>query len=208
MRLRGPMPFGVLAFTAAYLAVATLFAWRTGNVEFLFYIVVVVVLASVVAVVHLRAVLSRGALWCLSIWGLAHMAGGLAAVPASWPIEGSKAVLYSLWIVPGLLKYDHVVHAFGFGVTTWVCWQGLGSLAGGIRPTLGPLVLCGAAGLGFGALNEVVEFVAVLVVPETNVGGYLNTGWDLVANTAGATIALLWIRIRSRYSDALRPGAS
>ena len=43
-------------------------------------------------------------------------------------------------------------------------------------------MLCAAAGSGFGALNEVVEFIAVLTIPETNVGGYENTGWDLVAN--------------------------
>jgi hypothetical protein len=31
-------------------------------------------------------------------------------------------------------------------------------------------------------------------MPETNVGGYVNTGWDLVANTVGATVAVLLIR--------------
>jgi hypothetical protein len=45
-----------------------------------------------------------------------------------------------------------------------------------------------AAGLGFGALNEVVEFFVTLMVPESNVGGYVNTGWDLVANLIGATV--------------------
>jgi len=27
--------------------------------------------------------------------------------------------------IPDLLKYDHVVHAYGFGVTTLACWEGL-----------------------------------------------------------------------------------
>ena len=54
--------------------------------------------------------------------------------------------------------------------------------------------------MGFGALNELVEFVATLIVPETNVGGYLNTGWDLVANLFGATLVakLIWITGRGR----------
>ena len=69
-------------------------------------------------------------------------------------------------------------------------------------PTLGLMVLSASAALGFGALNEVVEFVATLLVPETNVGGYRNTGWDLVSNLSGATIAatLIWLRSRApRY---------
>ena len=130
------------------------------------------------------------------------MAGGLVPVPASWPINGSIRVLYSWWIVPDRLKYDQVVHAYGFGVTTFVCWQGLQSILrdvapGGVRPIFGMLTLCVAAAVGFGALNEVVEFAATLLVEETNVGDYTNTGWDLVSNTVGALAAAVMIRLRS-----------
>jgi hypothetical protein len=59
-------------------------------------------------------------------------------------------------------------------------------------------VLCAAGGMGFGALNEVVEFVAVLTLPETNVGGYENTGWDLVANLVGCVLAAVLIRLMDR----------
>jgi hypothetical protein len=48
--------------------------------------------------------------------------------------------------------------------------------------------------MGFGALNEVVEFIATRFM-ETNVGDYENTGWDLVANLAGAAIAAVGIRL-------------
>jgi hypothetical protein len=131
------------------------------------------------------------------------MAGGLVAVPENWPINGDMRVLYSLWIIPDYLKYDHIVHAFGFGVTTWLCWQGLRRILADqieqpveqIRPTFGMLVLVAAAGMGFGAMNEVVEFVATLIMPETNVGGYVNTGWDLVANLVGCTLAAVLIRL-------------
>ncbi len=167
---------------------------------------------GVVWVVHGRVALTSGALWCLSIWGLAHMAGGLVVVPESWPVMGTNRVLYSLWLIPDRLKYDHVVHAYGFGVTTWVCWQGLRAALGGrhqrVRPTPGLMLLCAAAGLGFGALNEVIEFAATLLVPETNVGGYLNTGWDLVANLFGATVAVtaIWISDRSRSPEETEGG--
>ena len=202
----------VASFTAAYLLIATVGAFSTGNSEFVFYIVVMVVLAAVVGLVHFNIGLPESALWALSIWGLAHMAGGLITVPAAWPTHGPNQVLYSLWLIPDRLKYDQVVHAYGFGVTTWICWLGLrSSLRGsGVEavPTAGRLVLVWAAGQGFGALNEVIEFAATLLVPETNVGGYLNTGWDLVSNLVGATIAVLiiWFAYGRSGADAT-PGA-
>ena len=202
----------VALFTSVYLVGALLTAVQSSNYEFLLYIGVVVLMMGVVWVVHGRVALTSGALWCLSIWGLAHMAGGLVVVPESWPVMGTNRVLYSLWLIPDRLKYDHVVHAYGFGVTTWVCWQGLRAALGGrhqrVRPTPGLMLLCAAAGLGFGALNEVIEFAATLLVPETNVGGYLNTGWDLVANLFGATVAVtaIWISDRSTSPEETEGG--
>jgi uncharacterized membrane protein YjdF len=187
----------VAAFTVAYTVWACFVTSRTSNAEFLIYIGVMMVLMALIGWFHCRVRLTTPALWCLSVWGFMHMAGGLVAVPESWPIAGDMRVLYSWWIIPGRLKYDHVVHAYGFGVTTWVCWQGLRAATrrrGPIRPTFGVLVLCVAAGMGFGALNEVVEFAATLLTPETNVGGYVNTGWDLVSNLFGCTAAAVLIR--------------
>ncbi len=112
-------------------------------------------------------------------------------------------------MIPEWLKYDNVVHTFGFGITTWVCWQGLRAAflqrGHAVRPTLGLMVLVWAAGLGLGALNEVVEFFVTLTIPETNVGGYVNTGWDLVANLIGATfvVAVVYTRGRRRAPEAV-----
>ncbi len=193
-----PATVKVLVFTLAYLGVATIWAIGAGNSEFIFYIAVMAILIGAVTFVHSRVRLTTGVLWALSLWGLAHMAGGLVPVPDSWPINGDIRVLYSLWLIPDILKYDHVVHAYGFGTTTWVCWQGLRSVLvqhTELRPTFGLMVLCAAGGMGFGALNEVIEFAATLLMPETNVGGYLNTGWDLVSNLVGTTVAAILIRV-------------
>ncbi|MBI2824180.1 MAG: DUF2238 domain-containing protein [Planctomycetia bacterium] len=200
--------WGVGAFTLLYLAIAVVTAWTIGNAEFAIYIGVMFLLIALVGLVHWRIGLSTPVLWGLSLWGLAHMCGGLVRVPESWPIEGENHVLYSLWLIPGRLKYDQVVHAFGFFVTTWVCWQSLQAILAArtgqprrsITPSPGMLVLCAAAGMGFGALNEVIEFAATLMVPETNVGGYQNTGWDLVSNMVGSVLAAAAIGARGRYS--------
>ncbi|MFT5734570.1 MAG: putative membrane protein YjdF [Planctomycetota bacterium] len=181
----------ILLFTALYIAAAIPAALRTGSGEFVFYIAVLFVLAAFVWAVHRKVGLTSLTLWGFSLWGLAHMAGGL------WTVSESTGVLYNLWLIPGRLKYDQVVHAYGFGLSTWLCWQALASSVGLERPTFGLLTLCALAGMGLGAANEIVEFIAVLTIPETNVGGYENTGWDLVANATGATLAAVLIRLLS-----------
>jgi uncharacterized membrane protein len=195
----------VVLFNAAYMLAAIVGAVVQGNREFIFYIVVMLVLISVIGAVHRSVRLTTSLLWAFSLWGLAHMAGGLCPLPSGWPYNGNNEVLYSAWLIPNLLKYDQIVHAYGFGITTWACWHILSHAlrqpdGGAVRPTFGILTLCAAAGMGFGALNEVIEFIAVLTIPNTNVGGYENTGWDLVSNLVGATIAAVIIRRRSRVS--------
>ena len=52
------------------------------------------------------------------------------------------------------------------------------------------------AGLGVGALNEIVEFTAVVLAPETGVGGYNNTSLDLVSDLIGAILAMGYIKFK------------
>jgi hypothetical protein len=203
MKIDSPRLLPLAVFTALYMIAAVAGSMMQGNKEFIFYIVVMLVLIAAVTFVHKAVCLSSALLWALSFWGLLHMAGGLVPLPTGWSYNGDQAVLYSWWIIPQKLKYDQIVHAYGFGTTTWVCWHALKSIVhrvGGpqLKPTFGLLVLSAAAGAGFGALNEVVEFIAVLTIPNTNVGGYENTGWDLIANLVGASTAALMIRFSAK----------
>ncbi len=96
------------------------------------------------------------------------------------------------------------MHAYGVGLTTWLVWQALSHRVrshdrGPLEPTFGMLAVCATAGMGFGALNEVVEFIATLILPSTNVGDHINTGWDLVSNFVGATVAALVIFLVARH---------
>ena len=210
MKTRSLWP--VATFTFAYLVAASAGALVLGNGEFLLYIAVMLLLLGVVWCVHRSIEITNSALWALSLWGLAHMAGGLVPAPAAWPIDGDIRVLYSVWLIPDRLKYDQVVHAYGFAVTTWVCWQGIRAAirhrGGDAAPTFGLMVLAATSGMGLGALNEIVEFAATLLVPETNVGGYLNTGWDLVANSVGATTAATIICLRGARQTSQRETSS
>ena len=103
-------------------------------------------------------------------------------------------MLYNLWLVPRWVKFDQLVHVYGAAVGTWVCWQGLRSAVELRRPGTGPVALCVFAGMGLGALNETAEYLTTRIVSDTNVGGFENTGWDLVSNLIGATVAGFAIR--------------
>jgi len=61
-------------------------------------------------------------------------------------------------------------------------------------------------GLGVGAVNETIEFLITLLPADSNVGGFSNTGWDLVANALGAATAA-WIapRLERRSGAGVRP---
>ena len=124
----------------------------------------------------------------LSLWGLMHMAGG------GVPMNGS--VLYNLPLIPiiqtpdyMILKYDQFVHAYGFGVTAWVLWHLLRRHFPQTEDTWTILVFPALGAMGLGAVNEIIEFIAVLSVPDTNVGGYINTALDLCFNALGAVLA-------------------
>ncbi len=190
-----------LTFVGLYLLASVVGALTGGNQEFLFYILVMLVLISVLWVVNRRVGLTPGVVWCLATWGALHMAGGLIHVPSGWPTSGGS-VLYNLWLIEDWFKYDQLTHAFGFGTATWVCWLGLqAAVERDLRPTFGLLTLCVLAACGLGAINEIVEFLATVLGP-TNVGGYVNTALDLVFNLIGAVTAATLIAVSESRRSA------
>tara|TARA_E500000318_G_scaffold2060_1_gene2861 strand:+ start:177421 stop:178083 length:663 start_codon:yes stop_codon:yes gene_type:complete len=188
----------LIAFVALYMIVCSGLALKQGNTEFLMYAVVMLVFIAIVHALHRAIHFTPTALWLLAIWGFLHMCGGTVPVDPSLTDayraasaeadRPTSAVLYSLRIHPDFPKYDQIVHTFGFFSATIACFQALVTLLNAPRAV--PTAIAAALmGIGLGAINEVIEFIAVLSMPETNVGGYMNTAWDLVANTIGATCA-------------------
>jgi uncharacterized membrane protein YjdF len=184
----------ILVVNLVYISAFTAVALRRTNHEFVLYAGVIIAACVLIVGGQRRLRFDRTILWGLTFWGLAHMAGGNLAV--------GDGILYEVLLIPiseGLyiLRYDQVVHTFGFGVTTLVCHHLL-------RPYLrhpverwGTLaVLIVLMGSGVGAMNEIIEFFAVLTVPETGVGGYENTLLDLCFNLLGGILAVTWIMLR------------
>jgi hypothetical protein len=175
----------VIVFSAAYMVVFVGISLTRSNYEFVLYAAVVVGLAAWILVKQNKVRFDSTILWGMSLWGLLHMAGG--------NIRVGSYVLYNVQLVPVVLRYDQLVHAFGFGTATLLCFHVLKGRLNPATPRNGTLVILVALmGCGVGALNEIVEFVAVKAVPETNVGGYDNTLWDLVFNLIGASVAAVW----------------
>lgn len=184
----------VLVFNVVYISIFAVVAVRELNVEFVLY-------TGVVIAVGVWLVWKQGAvqfgpviLWGLTGWGLLHLAGG------NLQIRGD--VLYNLnliaiWPKYHILRYDQVVHVFGFGVATLVCHHLLQPYLRNEIAKWGTLsCLLVLMGSGIGAMNEIVEFVVVMRVPETNVGGYDNTLLDLLANMVGGVLAVGYLAWR------------
>lgn len=199
---RHPNPsFGLKAFVILYMLGFSVLAFRQGNTEFIMYALVMVVFITATLALHLRIHFSPVALWLLALWGFVHMAGGTIPInpqytdlfrAASTPDDQpTSAVLYSLRYFPSLPRYDQFVHIFGFFGATVACYEATKILLHA-RTSLPLAVIAALMGIGLGALNEVIEFFAVLTMPDTNVGGYTNTAWDLVANALGASLAGFW----------------
>ena len=172
------------------LAIFTVVYAAKANFEFLLYIGVIIFFVFLIIWTNKKVKYSTSILWGLSIWAIMHMAGG------SLMINGK--VLYQLILLPiseqyHIFRFDQFVHIFGFGVATLLMFHL-------IEPLLKPdikrkalSIVIVMAGFGVGALNEVIEFTAVVLMPETGVGGYNNTLLDLVADLIGAIIAMFII---------------
>lgn len=166
------------------------------NWEFVFYFIVVAILAALVVKSIKYVDYPAWVLWLLSIWAWLHMAGGLV------PVNGS--VLYNLILIPIIgepyliLKFDQVVHAYGFFTATLLMYYVIKPHVKSKAGLFAIPFIAFCAGNGLGALNEVVEFLAVVILPNTNVGGYINTGIDVVSNMIGSAIAALLIHFKLR----------
>jgi putative membrane protein len=154
------------------------------------YLTVVLLCTAAVALVDRSVGFSVTALWLLVLTGSLHLAGGL--------VPTGDGVLYDTWLVSGVLRYDQAVHMVGSAAATVASWQLLGTWLDLSRtPARTQAYLAAVAGLGKGALNEVLEFLVAVRLPGQHVGGYENTGWDLVFDVAGCVAAaafLVWSR--------------
>jgi hypothetical protein len=197
---------------AGQVAAVVGFGIARGNRRVVAYLIVWSLLALLIRAGHRRWPLPRLTLIALTVAGAVHLAGGLLPSP-----EQGAPIFYETWLVPGVLKFDQAAHAFISAVVTVAVFQALGHViddgrAGrGVRAIVAMLVCW-----GFGAANELFEFLSALRFADAYVGGLDNTGWDLAFNALGGVLAAIACvasrpsrhpaRPRARVAAVHRPG--
>jgi putative membrane protein len=182
----------ILAINAIALAIFIIIFLSRENYEFLIYIGVIVFFLLLIIFTNKKVNYPNDLLWGLTVWSILHMIGGGIFI-------GGKTV-YSLMLIPiigepyNIFKYDQLVHFIGFGIATLLMYHLLKPSLQKNKSWISLSIVVIMAGLGVGALNEIIEFLATVIMPETGVGGYENTAIDLVANLFGAIVAMIYIK--------------
>lgn len=187
-----PAHIVLLIINIGLLAVfGTIFLLRR-NYEFVIYVGVIVVCLALICLTLFGVWYSALTLLGLTIWSLMHMAGGAVY------INGVR--LYDIILIPlsttyPILRYDQVVHIFGFAAATLIMFDLLRPLLKeNLQGYVALSVVVIMAGLGVGAFNEIVEALVAAVIPQSGVGGYVNTALDLISDLIGAALAMAFIK--------------
>ena len=164
------------------------------NIEFVIYVGVTVLFLCLVGISIGKVDYTLASLVGLTVWSALHLAGGGITVG-----EGRlyDVILIRISETFPIWRYDQLVHIWGFGASTLVAFSVLKPSLKDPRknPVAVGFVLV-MAGLGMGAVNEIVEFVVSSIIPRSGVGGYINTALDLCADLVGAILGLFYIRWR------------
>ena len=185
----------ILIVNLALLTVFIILFLSKKNYEFIIYVGVIIFFLLLIIVTNKKINYPNSILWGLTLWSFLHMSGG--------GIYINKTRLYEIILIPlsttyQIIKYDQFVHVIGFGVSTLVMYHLIKSLLRPNHKWVALSIVIVMAGLGVGALNEIIEFIVTVIVPSTGVGGYENTSLDLVADLIGALIAMAIILIKER----------
>jgi len=169
------------------------FSWyylQALNYEFLAYAGTIAVVTAVLFGTLKWTRFSTGIILGVTIWGLLHMLGG--------SVQTADGVLYAYRVYPFfdgggdffILKMDQVIHMFLYGVVGLMFYHLLREIVGIKTHTILVAGVAIFAAAGFSILNEIVEFLAAVNLPETGVGGYENTILDMIFNLTGAALAI------------------
>lgn len=120
-----------------------------------------------------------------------------------------------------MVRFDQAVHFWTYFAVTFAAWEYLSWLLGERAdrgelqaPSLTTIGWAGRAATaailacGIGSLNEVIEQAVAENVAGLTSGGYANSVWDIMFNTAGAAAAGLWLGLTRRLAQRPATGRS
>lgn len=178
----------VVYFTFFYTMAFSINALLRGNVEFIYYTALMLLSISIILFINRRMHFYPIVLMSLSGIGLLHLLGGNLWI--------GETRLYDYFFMPGVFRYDNFVHMLGSAIMVMLAHELL-------MPILDNnfekrhsyfILLLVLVGMGLGAINELVEFFAVLIFNVgKQVGDYTNTLLDLLFNTVGSTCMAIFL---------------
>jgi uncharacterized membrane protein YjdF len=164
------------------------------NYEFIIYVGVIIFFVILIGLTRNKVEYTLSSLIGLTVWSMLHLCGGGIDI-------GNNERLYDLILIKlsdklPILRYDQIVHMWGFGISTIVMYSLLRkSLINKLRHRISLGIVLVMSGMGVGAFNEILEFIVDLSVPQSGVGGYINTSLDLCSNFIGSVLATVYINI-------------
>ena len=191
---KGQLP--VITIHSVALIIYTIIFLSRKNYEFLWYICVIIFFMLLILFTNNKINYPNGLLWGLAVWSILHMSGGGII------INGTR--LYDLMLLPivgapyHIFKFDQFVHIVGFYVATLAMYAVIKNRLKKENKWVAVSIVVVMAGIGAGALNEIIEFFASIVIKDTGVGNYENTALDLVANLIGAVGAMAYIVVKEK----------
>ena len=191
---KGQLP--VIIIHSVALIIYTIIFLSRKNYEFLWYICVIIFFMLLILFTNHKINYPNGLLWGLAVWSILHMSGGGII------INGTR--LYDLMLLPivgapyHIFKFDQFVHIVGFWVATLAMYAVIKHRLKKENKWVAISIVVVMAGIGAGALNEIIEFFAAIIITDTGVGSYENTALDLVANLIGAVGAMIYIVVKEK----------
>ena len=189
--MRITTPYILSFFLAGLLTLLTIIFQ---NYEFLLYAVTVVILIIILYKTDQYFKYKKLGLWLFNIWLVLHILGGLASYQ---DVRFYDLMLLNLVGDPYyILKYDQFVHFYCYVVMSILMWSVVQNI---MKQDASSAVVCVVtilAASSIGAINEIIEFFAVVVLDTDGVGGYINTAIDLVANLLGAIVGTIYMYVK------------
>lgn len=162
---------------------------QRSNMEFLGYLGIVLILGIIIISLKNVLKIEISEIWALSFFGFAHIMGGLILFSNGTNLY--QQILIDVINNGGgyvILKTDQVIHCLGYGTLGFILFGVFSRILH--KSTSKGLILFISilVAVGFGALNEVIEFIVVLLTPFNGVGDLYNMGLDLIFNLMGAVV--------------------
>lgn len=196
-----PRNRSLTSFTTLYVLSFASAAILTQQWEFLYTMLLPVVMMLAIYLSHRRLNFSPSLLWMLSFWALLHFIGNFTPLTSLIPGIGTDQLLSSFWLIHPALRLHVLLHTFGFALLTWLSWQMVSTqihlrYQRRLHPSVDLLMLCGTAAMGVCATGEIIHFLsskAFLSIPPASAH---QITWNLIASFLGASITSLLIKIR------------